>query len=384
MTLSAEGQVLGGWPDLNRAERSALREVLVHGPLPRTEIARRLGLSRASLTRMARTLLDEGLVAEGGVEMRARTGRPSELLRSRDDSFRLMGVKLTGDTVYAVLTDLRARVLASVSEPIENPEFSAVVAQVTRLHGSLAASGTAIVALGVCLAGDIVTEAGRRMVASSPYLGWVDVDLVGALTARLAIPVVAENDVRALTALEHWFGAAVDLSSFALVTVGAGLGFGFVIGGRVLTGNQGRAGRLDHLRIDPDGPPCGLGHRGCASSYLTSGSIVLNAGRPDLDYDGVVRAARAGEPGPVQAFRDAGYALGTLLATVANVIDPEAIILTGDGLAVVEIARDAVDEAIALVRDPADAETPLEIQGFGFAEWARAGAVTALRELLGD
>lgn len=384
MTLSAEHLVVGTWPSLNRAERSALREIVVHGPLPRTEIARRLGLSRASLTRITRALLDGGLVAEDGVEMRARTGRPSELLRARDDSFRLMGVKLTADTLYAVLTDLSAQVVVSVEEPITDTDFSAVVAQIARVHADLTGPGVPVAALGVCLAGDIVTESGRQLVASSAFLGWVDVDLVGALTALLPVPVVAENDVRALTALEHWFGAAVDCNSFALLTVGVGVGFGFVIEGRVLTGTRGRAGRLDHLRIDPAGPMCGLGHRGCASTYLTSDSIVTNSGLADLDYTGVVQAARAGDMDARAAFEDAGRALGALIATVANFMDPEKIIVTGDGLAVVEIARGSVDDAIALVRDPVDAETAFEVQGFGFAEWARAGAVTALRGLVGD
>jgi predicted NBD/HSP70 family sugar kinase len=103
---------------------------------------------------------------------------------------------------------------------------------------------------------------------------------------------------------------------------------------------------------------------------------------PGLDYASVLQLARNGDPAARQAFRDAGHALGVLAATLANTMDPEKIVITGDGIAVTELAREELDAAIAANRHPDGAPIALDIQPFEFDEWARAGAVLAIRDFL--
>jgi predicted NBD/HSP70 family sugar kinase len=370
------------WPQLADAERGTLRELLIHGPLPRAEIARRLGVSRASLTRVTRALMDHGLVAEGDVELRGVTGRPSELLVVRQDARHFLGVKLTGDTVFAVVTDLGAHIVAAHEEPIRSPEPDVVIDQVAAVHARFAEEYGTIVACGVALAGDLTVVDGRQVVAESQFLGWRNVYLAERLTARLGIPTGAENDVRALTATEHWFGAGVGCRSLALITVGAGVGFGFVVDDRVVTGHHGRAGRLDHLRVDSAGPICGLGHRGCVSALLPNQAIVDSLRTPGLDFAGAVDLARDGHVGARRAFADAGQALGVLIGTVANTLDPEKIVLAGDGLVVMELAGSEVHATIEQVRAPGIPPLTLDVQPFQFDEWARGGAVLGIRTML--
>jgi predicted NBD/HSP70 family sugar kinase len=368
------------WPVLNKAERGALREVLIHGALPRAEIARRLGVSRASLTRVTRTLVEHGLISEGAVEQRAWTGRPSELFEIAPGARHFFGVKLTGDTVYAAVTDLGAHEIATTEEPLTSRQTTDVVEQISRIFRTFTERFDDIVAGGVCLAGNLA-ESGK-VVVESPFLGWRNVPLAGLLSEALGIPVATENDVRALTAAEHWFGAGAGCSSLALITIGTGIGFGFVIDDKLVTGAHGRAGRLDHLKIDSAGPVCPEGHRGCASVYLTSGSIVRAVHGVDTDYAGVVSLARSGHLGALRAFRDAGTALGMLIGTVANGFDPQKIILTGDGLAVWELARHdvaaGITATIGVGADPLD----VDVQPFEFTEWARAAAVVGIRTAL--
>ncbi len=368
------------WPALNRAERSTLREVLIHGPLPRAEIARRLGVSRASLTRVTRTLLEEGLIVEGATEQRAWTGRPSELFDIARSARHFFGVKLTGDAIYAVVTDLGAQQVATAELPLRSRAVDDVVEAIAGLHETFAERFDDIVAGGVCLAGDLTQD--REVVVRSPFLGWQNVRLAELLRERLGIPMAAENDVRALTAAEHWFGAGAGCTSMALITIGTGIGFGFVIDDKLVTGARGRAGRLDHLKIDGAGPVCSEGHRGCASVYLPSGSIVGAVHGVDTDYKGVVELARAGHEGAMRAFRDAGTALGMAIATVANAFDPEKIILTGDGLAVWEFARPEVLQAIDATLHGGPEPIELDVQPFEFTEWARAAAVVGIRKAL--
>lgn len=368
------------WPALNHSEREALREVLIHGPLPRAEIARRLGVSRASLTRVTRTLLDHGLIVEGATEQRAWTGRPSELFDIAPNARHFFGVKLTGDAIFATVIDLGAHEVATIEETLVSRDVDDVVARIAAIFATFREQFDDIVAGGVCLAGDLSQD--RAIVVDSPFLGWRDVPLAGILAAELGIPMATENDVRALTATEHWFGAGAGCSSLALITVGTGIGFGFVIDDRLVAGSHGRAGRLDHLKIDSAGPLCLEGHRGCASVYLTNDAIVRSLQGADTDYAGAIELARGGHPAALRAFRDAGTALGTLIATVANGIDPQKIILTGDGLAVWDLAeteiRAAIDDVLSTGSEPLE----LDVQPFQFDEWARAAAVLGIRTVL--
>ncbi len=125
-----------------------------------------------------------------------------------------------------------------------------------------------------------------------------------------------------------------------------------------------------------------MGHHGCVSSYLPSSIIARNAGAGDDEYAAVVERARDGEPRALQAFRDAGTALGVLLSTVVTLVDPESIVLTGDGLPVHDIARAEVEEAFRQGLRPYEAAVTVVVQPFEFSEWARAAAVLAIRRSL--
>ncbi|MQM26350.1 ROK family transcriptional regulator [Glycomyces albidus] len=369
------------WPALGGVERQALRELLIHGPKSRAEIARELGMSRASLTRVTRTLVEHGFVAEGASELRGATGRPSELLHVRPEARSFLGVKLTGEDLFAVVTDLTAKVLTSHDEPLRSKDVDVVVAQIGEVYDRFKASHPDITAAGIGLAGDLAEVNGRQVVVDSQFLGWSQVELADLVRERLGVPVATENDVRCLTAAEHWFGVGAGFDSMALLTVGAGIGIGLVVDGKVVTGAHGKAARLDHQLVDPNGRACGR-HRGCVSSYLTNWSIVSSLRTPGLDYEAVVDLARNGDYAAAAAFADAGRALGVLVATVANAIDPEKIVITGEGIAVTELAREAMEDAIEIYRYTTGAPLVLDIQPFEFVEWARAGAVLAIRSCL--
>ncbi|WP_167132729.1 ROK family protein [Paramicrobacterium chengjingii] len=367
-------------PLLARAERTVLREVLVHGPLPRAELARRLGLSRATLTRSTRALVNGHLLTEAAAERRSATGRPSEMLQLETETYRFLGFKLTGDRLYAVVTDLSAQVLFSADEPLVTADVADVVAQIAAVTRRAEKERPGITAIGVCLAGDIVYDGDDPVVMQSAFLGWDGVRLGMLVRQATGYTCAVQNDVLALTTAEHWFGAGAGLSSLALITVGAGIGCGLVMHNAVVAGAHGRAGRLSHVIIDSGGPICGKGHRGCASSYLVNDAIVRAVGGSTLDYSQVLDKARSGDRAALRAFEDAGTALGSLVAHVVNAIDPEKIILSGDGLAVYEFAAHEVHDALTRNLD-AEQHVDLDVQPFDFSEWARAGAVLAITEL---
>lgn len=372
------------WPALPDGSRLALREILIHGVLSRAEIARSLGLSRASLTRAMRILVSQRLVVEVGTDVRGATGRPSELLQVSSGQWEFLGIKLTKDRLYAAVTDLGGRVLALHEEAIDDTAAEPLAEQIMAVLVRLRDAHPAICAIGVSLPGDVMVRAGESVVAASVFLGWHEVPFARMLEERTGIATFTANDVHALTAKEHWFGASAGRGSMVLVAVGEGLGLGLIANGQVSTGEHGRLGRIGHLPVLGGGPDCGLGHAGCASSYLPSPVIVRNAGHEGKTYDQVVELARDGDEAALAAFEDAGRALGVLLATAVHIADPSAIVLTGDGLPVYDLARATVDESMRAALAPYTEPVTVEVQPFEFSEWARAGAVLAIRRLLGE
>ncbi|KJC65296.1 hypothetical protein TZ00_05385 [Agreia bicolorata] len=357
-----------------------MRLLLRRGPLGRSEMARMLGVSRANLTRVTRELLAAGLVREGPTELRSAMGRPVELLQTVPDAYHFVGVKITGEALYAVVVNLSNVVVASLESPLRSREpvdVEEVVDEIAVILDSFGARFNDIAGLGIALAGTISGPPEHEIVYESTYLGWDGVALADLLRVRLGLPVTVGNEVQALTLTESLSmqGHPGDVT-MALVTVGVGIGVGYVIDGALIKGASGRPGRLNHLIVDPQGPLCDRGHRGCVASYLTNESIAKNSGFEN--YDQAIVAARAGDASAVRAFVGAGRALGDLLGTVVNAVDPGVVILTGDGLALHEIAADAIGDGIARTRAWNAGQFTLDVRAFDFSEWARAAAVMSI------
>ncbi|ROS21556.1 MarR family transcriptional regulator [Rathayibacter sp. PhB127] len=370
----------GGWPELQATARAALQLVLRNGPLGRSEMARMLGVSRANLTRATRDLLAAGLVTEGATELRASTGRPIELLEPVPGAYHFVGVKLTGEAIYAAVVDLSGAVVLSAEMPITSSapvDVAEVVESVASLVDDFRSRIPTLVGLGVSLAGTISGLPGREIVYESTYIGWDGVPLAELLGARTGLAVAVDNDVQALTLAESIsiHGHSSELT-MALITVGVGIGVGFIAEGSLLRGAHGRPGKLSHLLVDTGGPLCDRGHRGCVSSYLTNASIARNAGAPD--HAAASTAARAGDPRAAAAFQEAGTALGVLIGTVVDATDPGLVVLTGDGLAVHALAEPQISEGIARGRSWDAGAFTLDVRAFDFSEWARAAAVMSI------
>ncbi len=219
----------------------------------------------------------------------------------------------------------------------------------------------------------------------SPFLDWTGVPLVSLIDDSTGLPTVVENDVRALTAAEHWFGAAAGHRDFVLITIGAGVACGIVVDDRLVDGAAGGSGQIGHLPITEWGPLCERGHRGCVRSYLSSPSIVGQVsaalGR-DVDYHEVLTLAAGGNPVARRVVDEAGRALGTLIGTIAAITAPDKILISGEGVDLAPLAMDTLREHARSVQHWTLPEVPIEIAPFTFTEWAKGAAVIALRSQL--
>jgi len=373
------------WTPLSGASHAVALDVLINGPLSRAELARRLELSAASLTRLAGPLVEAGLLVEvgprngGSGNGDTRIGRPERLLDVVPTSHHFIGIKLTGDTAYGVLTTLRAEEVASEHLPLTDRDPRAVVQVVADLVTHLRRHGPAVTAVSISLGG---LAADHSIVTAAPFLQWADVPFGRMVEELTGLPTVVENDLIALTEAEHWFGAGRGLDRFAVLTVGAGVGYGLVVRGHQIASPDAGLGLIGHVPLDPAGPTCFAGHRGCSTAMLTMPSIAAAASvalRRRVGYDEVLDLAVDGDPAATRIVADSGRALGRLIALAANFTMPERVVIGGEGVRLVDVARAEIDEALAEDRDPQASRMPIVVLPGSFTQWARGAAVIAIQ-----
>ncbi|MER6282718.1 ROK family transcriptional regulator [Streptomyces sviceus] len=377
--------VAASWLPLSAGERSVAIEVLVHGPLSRTELARRLDLSAGSLTRLTKPLIESGLlieVPEAGTPAEVRQGRPSQPLDVVAESRSFIGFKITEDMVYGVVTTLRSEIVARHDRPLVSHDPAEVADLLAEMTRELARAYPRLAGIGIGVGG-FVQE--RAVVGESPFLHWRDVPLGELVEERTGLPVVVENDVAALVEAETWFGAGRGLDRFVVLTIGAGIGYGLVLGGRRVPYAEEDRGFGRHWIIDPNGPLTPDGNRGSAVSLLTIPNIryqVQAATGRDHGYEEILALAAAGDPMPARVIEEAGRALGVLVAQIANFAMPQKIMLAGEGVGLMDVAGKTVEDAIRSHRHPLAAPIDLETRVSDFHDWARGAAVLAIQVLV--
>ena len=259
-----------------------------------------------------------------------------------------VGIDVGGTKIAGAVVDEQGHVLehsrvespATEAEAIEDA-IAGLVDDFRRRH--------AVERVGVGAAGYV--DADRSTMRFSPNLAWRDLDLRADLAARIDLPIIVENDANAAAWGEFRFGAGADVDEFLMVTVGTGVGGGVVLGGRLQRGAYGFAAEVGHLRLVPDGRPCGCGQHGCLEQYA-SGTALVRDVRDDVDagVSGaaalleraggaasgitgplVTEAARAGDAYAVGRLAALGQWLGEGVASLVAVLDP-AVIVVGGGV----------------------------------------------------
>lgn len=362
---------------LSDSERALARAVLIHGPISRSELTSRLGLSPPSLTRLAKPFLDRGLLVELDDRSDGSVGRPVRPLDVRPSLAHFAGVKITGEALHVVATDVRAGLIAYEEHPLERRDPDGVAAAIARAVRGLGVDR--IAGVGVSLGGAV--RDGR--VEFAPFLDWTDVPFATLVEAELGVPVSIENDLVALAEAERWFGRGAGIPGFVVITIGAGIGYALVVNGQAVHSREAGVGLGGHIPLGTAGPVCHAGHRGCAEAMLTSGSIAAQVSaalqRP-VDYDEVLRLAAAGDPAAATVVDEAAAALGRLVAMAVNLTLQPAAVLAGEGIGLFSLAEDRVRAAIAADRDPRAEPVELHVDDSGFSAWARGAATIAIQD----
>ncbi|MFF9016692.1 ROK family protein [Streptomyces sp. NPDC014870] len=368
--------------DRNRA--AVLGAIVTKGPIARSELAELTGLSQGAVTKVVAPMIEAGYVVEQEGSSTG-AGRPRVPLSVRPDRRFAVGVKVMEREIIGVVVDLSGRVVAQQRSRLESTEVATVVAGTGDLVRRLLAEddtfGSRTFDLGVGLAGQIDND--HRTLRSSAMLNWQSVPLGALMEAETGLRTVVENDVNTLAVAELWFGAGVDMPWFAVVTLGAGIGSALVLDGRVVAGARGAAGELGHLVVAPGGRSCRCGNRGCLETIASDPAIlasIAEAGGPaDLDIAGAAELARRGDATAAAAFARAGAALGSGIAALANLVNPERIILSGEGIVASDLLLSAVRETFAAQTLPTGGAYELLLRPLPDETWARGAAAVALQ-----
>jgi glucokinase len=299
---------------------------------------------------------------------------------SRRQKKYLGAVDLGGSKILSVIAQGDGRRLAEDRRSTSAEEGPEVVLEriVGSLEQALAKAGLQqgdLAAVGICSPGPCDINAG--VIGWGPNLpGWRDVPICRYLEERLGVPASLENDASAAALGEHVYGAGRECRHLIYITVSTGIGGGLIIDGRLYRGATGVAGEIGHMTIDPEGPLCGCGKRGCLEAFA-SGTAIAARGEELVAQGGsallarlaqeqggitaetVCRAAEEGDSASQSIIRRAGYYLGIGLANYVNIFNPE-IIIIGGGLAKVgdlllgparaEMEARAIQEALKAVQ----------------------------------
>lgn len=356
MTVQPAGKEL--IRDINR--NSILNLIKTRGPISRARVAELVGLVPATVSAITRELLESGLVREVGAGD-SRGGRKPILLQLNPQGGYTVGVKLTETEVIAALTDLDANLLTCQTYPLDSSHHPAEVLRQVAQAVQDVRGGHPILGLGVGLAG--VVDHGRGILRYSPILGWRDTAIAEPLAQHLGLPVYVDNDVNTLTIAEQWFGLGRGVNDFLVITLGRGIGMGLVLNGQFYRGWSGGAGELGHTTVAPEGAFCSCGKRGC---------LEAEAADPALE--------RAGYS--PEAQERAGTYIGIAVANVVNLLNPELIILGGEGVQEAPHRLDSLQRELgAHLFAPLREGLRVEVEPSGDETWARGAASLVLGEV---
>jgi predicted NBD/HSP70 family sugar kinase len=376
-----------------------VRTLREHGALSRAQLAVRSGLSKATVSSLVTDLEQRGLVQSAGVSAGGQ-GRPGQLVDLRPSSVCGIGLDVHVGHVGGVVTDLSGAVLfrrrMTYDVPGVDPELAmdqlAAVARdalaVVRRAGGHPAGAT------VSVPGLVDTDAG--VVRLAPRLRWREMPLADGLAARTGLAlshIAVDNDANLGAMAEH---AAMPVSDLVYLTGDFGIGGGVVSGGRLIRGSLGYAGEIGHMSMDPLGPTCSCGRRGCWETQVGFGALLHACTDlddpvrdPTLDLDertAIIRGrAEREDQRTLHALHQIGSALGAGVSIVVNLLNPAMVVLGGYFAALPEWLVEPVrTEVTARVLAPGAGGVTVAGSRLGFTAATTGGALASLRRVLDD
>ncbi|MDU0349529.1 ROK family transcriptional regulator [Actinomyces sp. MRS3W] len=332
----------------------------------RAELVKRTGLTGATISTITRRLLDEGLLEETG-RAPSTGGKPRTFVSVVPDARYAVGVHLTRTDMVLVLTDLLGAIIGRTRREVAQHPGQDGFAQAVHAAVDEIIVGTGVDITKTAGAGVVVSGAAHSepLGASSPEdLSRFRTSLVQAI----GMPVLMDNDATAAALGEWWVSPRGRADDALVVYLGAGIGGGLLVGGRLQRGTSANAGELGHVCVDLNGPVCSCGARGCVEAIAGPRAVVQQAladpdiagpaglgqeigsrGSVEADFAAVARVAHLGNERAHRLLDHSARALAVSIRSVVNVLDNASVILTGPSAAVAgAVYLPAIDQEVRM------------------------------------
>lgn len=314
--------------------------------LSRIELVTVTGLSAQTVTNITRRLLDEGFIREAGRTING-PGKPRVTLRLVEDSRFAVGVHLDPAVMTFVLLDLSGAVVRrmSVRTPAKDPRriVEAMAATIDTLIEGSGVDRALIAGVGVAAPGPLDAEKGT-VIDPPKLLGWHRVPLRAVLAEATGFPVVLEKDTTSAAVGELWTRTDSADDSFVFIYLGTGIGAALARDGEAVRGSTRNIGEVGHIIVDPDGPPCTCGSRGCVEVVCTPQAIIEQAERAgvflddrevsdvaavDARFSQLCERAADGDAPAIGVLRQAAAHTAVLTAVLTNMLEVDRVVFGG-------------------------------------------------------
>lgn len=390
--------------------------IMKYGPISRITLAQILGLSQGAVSRITSDLIYAGVIEEtpmaaghggrlpkdfvrknsqkaaqksGQKENTERRGRPQTGLRIVANARTFVGMKINTTHITAVAVNAIGQIVTGCHDlPLDDDSPESVVDVIKQLTMDCADEAVmsglpAPCAVGVSLGGHITDDS---VTTFAPFLHWSKpVEFSAMIRKSTGLPTGIYNDIDSLAVDACMFGSGVGLNSFAVVTIGIGVGYSLTVNGEPVNNPDKSYGLVGHILVDPDGPRCISGHKGCATC-LTDNSIATEyskiIGRP-ATFDEFAAAARASKTQATNLVNRTCFRLGTLIATIANLAMPDKIMIAGESSFIAKLGIDNLRNGINMYRHSQAAPVDFEIAEHDWSLWSKAAAAQAIRQYVG-
>lgn len=322
------------WPLLTSLVQQTGRPVIAEGHISTPAEARKAIDDGAWSVVVGSAITRPGVITARFVQQVQRSNRIKTAI----------GVDIGGTSVKAGFVDREGNVSLISQVPTQATQgrdaIAAAAAQaIEQVMAAASKEGLHPDGLGIASAGAIDTRNGTVFAATDNLPGWAGFNLRGFAEARFHLPTRVENDAHAAVLAELHFGLGRKLSDFVAITIGTGVGGGIVSGGKLLRGQHGFAGTIGHQVIRFDGRSCNCGRHGCLEAYVSTAALIREyTGQENADQNGARDAALAlkisqlassGDAAAIKAYSTLADYLAEGVANIFNVLDPEAVILSG-------------------------------------------------------
>src|ERR1700742_2349945 len=316
--------------DINRDV--VLELIRTKQPISRADLSRQSGLQPSTISSIVEQLLNEKWIVEGAAARRPRGRRPTLLSLNSDMVITVADIR-PHQAVIAVV-DLNGRFLSREALPlVSDPERGVgnIIAGMQRMmegHPEKSFEG-----IGISLPGRVDPISQRLILA--PNLPWSMYDMKSAIEKRIPLQVEMDNAANACLLSELWFGRMDGVRNAVLITVSEGVGSAILANGQILAGRSGLAGEFGHIPIDPNGPVCGCGQRGCWETFASSKAALryyeeLNPEQPATRIQDLLKLGEEGNQKALAALERQARALGRGLRLVTSALSPEVVLVIGD------------------------------------------------------